>query len=486
VKLYSRATPWSVSEPIGRLFLDLLRDSSWNLRRVETIRLLDQYQVERRVSIDIDLRNLRRRFKSRGLTGLKIVPLPIFTQVKTLILDLDVRLGDGSAVGLGTSAQDSWIAYSMLLCVAADNALDPSTFSPVLLEEIYACVRHLPEEDELQAISMIDSVDRVSEYWMAKASELFSASEDRDLWEQLFAVPAFAALAGDFTLKSMAVAAIDISAGQTSIIKYRHVDIGFDPELAGSERWGTNALEYFVPANSIGFAQREHTRLLAPVGMELTDIVLWERAPLGAGEALPIWVSPRRFHRRITNERGIVYTRRMTRGNYVLGVSLQPRVESLVAPAIVSVALTTFLLLAFAALQLAHSYYFDKVKTDDGVLGKVDADSLTTTLLLGPTLLSLFLVRPLEHSLASTLLLRMRVVIVITAFFMVASASAVALGVQGIVLGILFAVGFVVSALVLALLIVVFVRARRRSERVRKMARRVMSNNLLVSPLLPI
>ena len=485
MKLGTRATPWSTAEPVGRLYLNLIRDSTWNVRRVETIRLLDQDLVERKVSLDVNIQDLRRRVEKAGFRGIKTIPLPIFTQVKTLMLDLDIRMGNGEAVPLATSAEDSWIAYSMLLCVAAEHGLDPETFSTPLLEAIYACVRHLPDEVELQAIRRIDSDDRVTDYWASRASDLFSANSDRDAWEKLFAIPQFAALARDFTLKSMAIARIGLSKTRTGIVKYRYVDVASPSELAAAEAWGLEDFLYFVAADSIGFAQREHTRVLAPDGMEITDIILWERAEAGADASVPFSVSAQRYHRRASAERGVIYTRRLPKGSYTVGVRLQPRVEELVAPALFSVGLTSTLLAIFAALQLLHSYYFDQVTADDGILGKVDTDSLTTTLLLVPTLLSLFLVRPREHSMVGRLLLRVRVLVLVTAFCMIASASAVALGVQGPVLGGIFALGFVVSAIVLVVLVIAYIRAQRRSDSIRRQRRSVAVGNIAISSVLP-
>ncbi len=485
MKLRTRATPWAESEAVGRLYLDIVRDSTWNVRRVETIRLLDQDLIERRVSLNIDVQNLRKRVKRAGFKGIPTFPLPIFTQVKTLMLDLDIRLGNGEALSLATSAQDSWIAYSMLLCVASEHGLDPASFSPNLLEAIYACVRHLPDSVELQAIEQIDSIDRVAEYWASRATDLFSSNVDRDAWGALFAIPQFAALASDFALKSMAIARIQLTSDRTALVKYRYVDVGLKPEPRASEAWGIDDFVYFVAADSIGFAQREHTRVLAPDGMEITGIRLWEKSEVGLGELVPIWVSASHFHRRTSGERGVIYTRRLPKGSYMVEVSLQPRVEELIAPALFSVGLTSILLGIFAALQLLHSYYFDQATADDGLLGKVDTDSLTTTLLLVPTLLSLFLVRPREHSLVGRLLLRVRVLVLVTAFCMVASASAVALGLQGVLLGVTFTLGFLVSTSILLVLVVAFLRARERSATIRKNDRRVSIENILVSPLLP-
>lgn len=484
MQLLSRATDWNESRQIGRLYLDLLRDSTWNLRRVDTIELLDHNQIGRKVSIDIDLIDLKGRLAREGISGVQSLPLPIFTQVKTLMLDLDLRQADGMALSLATSAQDSWIAYSMLLCVAEEHGFDPSAFSRTVLEAIYHCARHMPDGEELNAIDIIDSEHRVSEYWISRASEMFSANEERVLWESLFAVPQFAALAADFTLKSMAICPVDVGSGRTTIVKYRYVDVGIDPVVGEAAAWGVKDFAYFVPAESIGLAQREHTRIIAPEGMEVTDIALLERASVGIEEVVPFLISPKRYHRRLSGERGVVYTRRYSRGSYVISVSLQPRVEELVAPSLFSVGLTSLLLAVFTALQFLHSFYFDET-VENGFLGTVDTDSLTTTLLLVPTLLSLFLVRPREHSLVGRLLLRVRILVLLSAFCMIISASAVALGLSGVPLGLVFGVGFLISTVILVILVVAYIRSRKRSEAVRTAHRGVLIDNVLISPLLP-
>lgn len=482
----SRATKWKPAEAYSRFFLDILRNSSWILRRVETVEILDQNQLQRRVTLDIDLDDLRDRLKRAGLEGASRIYLPLFTQVKTLMLDLDVRSADGHAITLATSAQDSWVAYSMLLGVANEEGFEPKRFEAEVREAIYECARHMPSEDELRLAGPSLGHAAVRDYWMSRASGTFSSNSHRDTWEALFSNESFARLVADFSTKSMAVACVPLTGDSTAIVKYRYVDVGSpSSDPIPGEAWGLAAFKYLVPLGSIGGAQREHTRVIAPEGMQVVDVQLWEKIQPSVNELAPVRVSPRLYNKRVSEERAVVYTRRFPRGNYSVIVALQPRAGEFIAPALFSTALSAIMLGIFACLQLLHSFYFDSVTADDGMLGKVDVDSLTTTLLLFPTLLSLFLIRPREHHLASRLLSRLRILVLVSAFCMVASASAVALGVQGWLLGVVFCVGFAVSTAAFMVLFVGWSRGRERYDRVWLQSQRVHADNLLQSPYLP-
>lgn len=460
----------------------MLTDTSWILRRVETVELLDHYQFERCVSLTVDLQELRRRARSSGLMWSKSAAIPLFTIVKSLLVDLDVRNASGESIALATSAQDSFCAQAVLLAVLEKNGINPDRLTTQVLEAIYSVVRKMPNDELRLESSLIDTDRPTRDYLLSLGPHLFSSNKDRDTWTSLFQVEAFGELLSDFAQQSMAVTSIPLT-GNTTVVKYRHVELETSAdEVTTAEAWGLSGFGYSVGARAIGTSQREHVRVVAPPGMTISSVLLMNTTPLTPYSGQAVGFAPETYASRVTTERAIVYTRRMPPGSYRVVATLRPRISSFLAPALFSVGLSAILLGAAAWLQMFNSWYFDRAPDEIGLFGGPDLEALTTTFLLAPTLLSLFIVRPGEHSLVSRLLVRPRVLVLLTAFALVICAMSVALGARELLLGLILALSAAFCLLVFSLLAVICFQCSRSEFAVRKRSHSVVQQHVVVVP----
>lgn len=78
-------------DELGDYFLSLYTDRSWIIRRVEHISMLDLSRVERRTSVDLDLRVLHERYMEVGLPKHGEILVPFGLLEKKPHLDFDVQ-----------------------------------------------------------------------------------------------------------------------------------------------------------------------------------------------------------------------------------------------------------------------------------------------------------------------------------------------------------------------------------------------------------
>ncbi|GAA1955043.1 hypothetical protein [Agromyces allii] len=116
-------------------YLDLIEDWTWVARRVETIEIQDSRHRVRRVSLDIDTRELASRIQKHKLSDLQEVPLPVAVFQKGLLLDFDLRDGDGHALSSFTSREQSLLAR---LAIAAKVRAPNSKVSKISNAQLHA------------------------------------------------------------------------------------------------------------------------------------------------------------------------------------------------------------------------------------------------------------------------------------------------------------------------------------------------------------
>jgi hypothetical protein len=481
MKLLTRSTPYKDSARTGKYFLDLLRDTSWIQRRVETVRLLEQNQFERSVSLTLDVDEIKVRLERAGLVDVEQAYVPLFTLVKTFLLDFDVCGANGEPLPLATSAQDSFAAQAVLLARLEESGTDPSALSPQVIDAIYDAARRMPDDSTLDDFDLIDSESPIRDYWVSRAADLFSSNVHRKQWRALFEDAAFCKLFADFTTQAMALAPVTLK-GRSMVVKYRHIELeSLASEPSFWEASGLTSFAYILETKSIGTSQREHIRIIAPSGANMSSVQLQKKvSSLHSAEELGYAADT--YNSRVTAERAVVYTRQMPPGDYIVVAAFRPRVSTFVAPAMFSVGLSVLLLAVVAGLHIFNQFYFDRGFDDIGLFGGIDRSALATSLLLGPTLLSIFIVRPGEHSVVGRLLLRPRIMVLLTAFTLVISALAVAVGARGVLLACVLGGSFVLCVLAFAVLTLIYVQCVARAKATRRSGYKINHDHVMISP----
>ena len=100
------------SKRLGAMYLSLLEDWSWVSRRVETVKIIDEIKIERRVSLDLKVQEIRRRAKIYGFSDNEVIPIPIAFFHKDLLLDFSMATCNNYNISL-LDEKDSAILSSL-------------------------------------------------------------------------------------------------------------------------------------------------------------------------------------------------------------------------------------------------------------------------------------------------------------------------------------------------------------------------------------
>ncbi len=283
----------------GEFLWSLLEDPSWVARRTETVRIHETGGFERSVTLDISLINLRDRLDFYELPSYETIPIPFALLRKGLLLDVDLRGTDGQPLSVATSFEDSFAAQ--LVC----EFLDPTSVQCGHSGQAYFDVA-LSEDSPGSLVS-----------------------------QSGVATPEF------FHENFMMMTSIDISISDRYILKYRLVET---PTLSLGRRWaerlGWTPQFILIEAPSVGYAEREHLRVVAPAGTFIDSSQLYRSVETPEDERELGF----RYRERTTPARAAVYTREAPLGRYDLGITLRVHITG---------SLLATLLFSFIALLMA-------------------------------------------------------------------------------------------------------------------------------------
>ena len=108
---------------VGAYIHTTLHSGEWLARRVDSVHFVDADSVRRQVTFDVDTRWLADR-QPEGLVrpGLVVVPLTLLT--KQLLVDADLRDGQGAALHVARRPIDSYLAWTSLAHTANQAGFD--------------------------------------------------------------------------------------------------------------------------------------------------------------------------------------------------------------------------------------------------------------------------------------------------------------------------------------------------------------------------
>jgi hypothetical protein len=353
----------------------LVAPAAWIHRRVEAVEFVDDRLVRRRVSLDFTV--------PTTLGGLAIdrtlLPfLPLTTLRKVPLRNFDLDGDDGVPLPVLTKAQNEVVIERSLAVLGEELVGKP--LSDDVRRRLFRVVAGTPDEAQVEL-----------ESWNGLTRQ---SGGDRAVWQALVADVPFMdyaqALAPNFVL----LASADPMPGVRRIIKLAYderpePEVGLLKKVASSLGWRPTTFTF--EASSVSFCASYHFEVAAPrdleIGaarLELTD------AATNADVTTPDPTPGYRAH---------LYTAGVAAGSKANVVAeIYARRSGLIRASLFVGALA-FLML------LGASFHLDRIASPD------QSQGATGLLLLVPTLLAAYIVRPGEHQLATTSLLGVRLAV---------------------------------------------------------------------------
>lgn len=458
----------------GKLFRKLLNDSSWLARRVERVDLLDSDGSRHFVSLDINVKELEKKCAESGIDlgeDYLELPIPLGLVEKSLYLDFDVRDIDGRSLSLLTSDENSELAKSVIVATAREASIPIDDMDQRLIDHIKNIAQTSPSDRDLKTIIGMEK----GRHGKVRAWQVPATFRDaQDDWFKLFSEEECLSWFISFTRAFMPVVNIPLPHGRSrTIIKYSFLETdsvreaslfrnSLWPVRIGSKKWRKDlkeAVDYcrrvtpehlslrpraaFFEIKGIGFATRDHVRILAPEGTFFTDFELYESEVDDEGDvpvSAEISTNPAapntHYTRRLAPSLLVVNLKGVPQANWTIEAYFRPTLDGFVLPAIVTALATTIILLGGGIHQLISSY-LENLMYSDGVLNN-NAVSTITLLLLIPTILSAFVARGGEHQLRSESLFWLRVGVGCSGTATAVAALILITGVVGWLLGIIW------------------------------------------------
>lgn len=440
MRIPSGAADWSHARTSGRYLDSLTSNHDWILRRVDSIRFVDSTRVERRITFDIDVDDVRRRARSANLLD-PVVPLPLMTLVKAPILDVDITGVGGESIAIATSDQDSHLASSLLLATLSRHGIRPRRLPPEVLWQLYSVVRDRSIDRLVQLLYAVDP-GAFDDPPVDKPLRLRRI--EGESWDRMLDVDEFLNSLIDYAGSFMLVAQLDVGQQHdVAILKVRLLEdrnTGEDQtSWLSPDRLGWRPLTLKVPMGGLGNAQRNHVRVFAPEEsvirharladdeLELEDV---RNGVKPDGSIAPL-------------DRASFYGNDVRRSSYEMTVEVEPARGPFLIPAAITTGLLTFLLWAAAFLQSTDSRFSDHPTSFAGSMlapgvweitsiagNQANFDAAVTVLAIAPSLVAIYLVRAGEHRLVTRLMVVPRVLVLLSALATIVAAGATAASIE--------------------------------------------------------
>jgi hypothetical protein len=284
---------------LGDFFHDLIADFSWVSRKVEIIRILDSLRWEHKVSLDLDVDKLHERIERHSLNGHSFLPIPIGIFDKNLLVDFDVSESNTSLHML-TSDEDSTVSSNILFSLLV-NSCDELNVINDIPEEIRKFIYSIVRSNETDIFSDI-----------ASSISKLSGQDESEWWKYVDTVDMFSKWL--VRLSSSYIPMVMLNTTKPNLlIKYclvqptsteRELNTTHERRLRRffNRITGRRGKIIVVEDFHFGYAQREHLKICAPDGTEIS----------GAPEIVDYIHSgndteKNKFYGRVTPERTIVY-----------------------------------------------------------------------------------------------------------------------------------------------------------------------------------
>lgn len=384
---------------VGRYFLALHENPGWVKRRRQTIRFIDKRRIEREVALELDLIALRSAAEASGMRARPTLPVPLMLADKGMLIDVAAGTADGTPLLLVGHEQDSHAAEALLFAkLAALHNVKWQDISPTICRKLYEIALKPPLPEDIRAFASPEA--NLIEAWRLTYPDASVA--DQQLWDASISEPnGFSDLLSRFTLNYLPITELD-STGTYQIVRFTYLE-----EVAAKqrERHLRSPLPLSFPPlyfewteKTIGMAQRERIRVVAPEGMAIFTAGL-DRADSSINGPLPA-TSSLEYEYRLTGDRFLIHTTRAEKGQYVISGAMTPDTSAYATPACLGV-LAGFTLVVAGILG---EFFFNHLLT----IRLADKPEAAVALLLTPTMFANWVLRWGEHDLLRLSLIRPR------------------------------------------------------------------------------
>lgn len=385
----------------GPYFAELLTESSWRLRQVQTFKYIDLPSVSVRTSLTIDGVDLAGHARAHGMPVKEYVEIPLGIFPKTLFGAFDVQHANGKSLPLMHSAYDSWVAVGVLATILRRGGLPNEDITSELLSDLYTICRDHNGDGFSAKINWIAS----------NADELENLEDEteRQLGVNIFSVIQklddsyhFIQLLRTFSDQFIPIVRLSPESISSSFV-LKYTEVAHSPEMdlfpffsfRRPEVPGVGYLQ--IRTVNLGLAGSQHFRASAPEGTVIID------ASVLNPDKDKVTAAPHVVH--VTPRWASLYTGLSDDiGSLDVNLALVPEVRSFSFPAFAS------LLISMGVLATGISLNFADLSRDPPRVPRLNSIALTSSgsiialLLVLPSIYLLALVRRNEHAVASSLL----------------------------------------------------------------------------------
>jgi len=368
----------------AKYFNDLLSNPSWITRRVETLSMLDLAHWEHKVSLDIDIPSVFEAARLAGIIDCDILPIPIDSLVKNLMVDFDLSDNQGRPKSLLVREGDSRVAALATLGLMNEKGL-----SGLINDDVI---------ESLKGIT-IDFTDN------------WDSLKDGDTWKEIVDISGDVSHRISMYSKNFPLVTWIDASETCAIIKYRYVDTAelkpwkklkeIKPwkKLKEIRPWKKLKENYWKESKRItrhgfplkvknphvGEAGREHFRFIAPEGFEISEppIATCKSEFIRGGND-----SLNAFYR-ATPGHIIIYTKAEAGSGWAdtmdVYFAIRPKRTGFIKTAfycLLTSLLLTALLILWAIAKISLNYFFLVDKLNTGDIGMI----VVPVLLIIPTL----------------------------------------------------------------------------------------------------
>jgi hypothetical protein len=417
---------------------EFLKDPHWIRRLVDTVSFLDYDTLHRRSTVDLEMSTLMRMASTLPFDNeCMLVPLAILK--KNLLADFDLRDGSGRALTVVPRNLDTYFAWSFL-CARAGTALG------VAMSEVPRPIRaHLsfiayrfPDVDDNPFSGPVRSWNPPLVWSVAML----------DTWSRLVEQEEFARFLTDFTFSYLLVTQLNFEC-DVQIVKYSHQQSPNLNAASLSGLIGIVAAEFIIEAPSVGWGRSYHLQIEPPNEMVVTGIFLERYEAVNVPEP-----TNDAYDTQVGDGFAQVHTGgSIPSGDYHARLLMRVQLPGYLRSLWLSTIFTSLVLflgdIFLGRLQrAAHS----------------DVEGAVALLLVAPSLITAYLVRPGEHAIASSLLRVHRYLAGTSGLLTYLAAAALVLNWKGFALREIWSI-VTSMALLIAVILTVGVDAARNDTR---------------------
>lgn len=308
----------------GQAWWRILTDRDVVRRRIEVIRFESAVLRERKISLDVSMRNVWRCYGMSPDSSVAIRPnllrVPLLFQPKSLIFDFDL-LVNGRHAPVEARFDDASLATTILVALGYEDTCGQR--APAGAQEFLRelCLG-LPSEPPEASLA-----DRVMQFGLASVLESDAVGLDDSSRAWLLVASnsrRWVALAERLASEYLVVASLPASRDDACLVKLRRLESRADSDAPDfAEEVEPPATPVTVRIFGAGRARSEHFRVVAPSGMFFA-----------AGYLFPVDDAPLfRYYDQQAFDRLVFYTNSAPDGELVVSASLYPVRRDFVTPA---------------------------------------------------------------------------------------------------------------------------------------------------------